>query len=95
MIIGTKKIKTEYTRKSKTGKLHSYSRYKNIVVLKCDSCNIIFEREQGKMNPKRIRSEFLHVCTNCNQKQFAQKVGVSSRKFWNTLADSDIDITKL
>lgn len=95
MIIKTLKVKTEYTRKSKSGKLHTYNRNKTIVVLKCDSCNAIFEREQGVMDPKRISNEFLHVCKECNQKQFAQKAGVSSRKFWNTLADSDIDITKL
>lgn len=95
MIIGTKKIKTEHTRNSKTGKVHTYKRNKTVIILKCDSCNTDFERDQGVMDPKRISNEFFHVCTNCNQKQFAQKAGANSRRFWNIPADSDIDITKL
>ena len=95
MIIKTRKIKTEHTRRSKSGKLHTYSKHKTVVVIKCDGCDAVFERDQGLMDPKRISNEFLHVCASCNQKQFAQKAGVSSRKFWNIPADSDIDITKL
>lgn len=95
MLVETRKIKTEYTRVSKNKKLHTYTRYKTVLVLCCDNCNTLFDREKGNMDCKRATKNFQHVCTNCNQKQFAQKVGVSSRKFWNTLADSDIDITKL
>lgn len=89
MIIETRKIKTTHTRKSKSGKEHTYSRYRTVVVLKCNSCNTTFERDRSLMDPKRISNEFLHVCANCNQKKFAQKAGVDSRKFWNTPADSD------
>ena len=95
MLIEIRKTKTEYTRKSKTGKTHAYSRYKTVVVLKCDSCDTLFERDRGLMDYKRINNEFQHVCSQCNQKQFAQKAGVDRRRFWNIPADSDIDISKL
>jgi len=89
MFIETRKIKTEFTRSSKNGKSHAYSRYKRVVVLQCDSCNTLFQRPQGSIDPKRISNEFLHVCTACNQKKFAQKVGVENRNFWNQSVDSD------
>jgi len=89
MFIETRRINTEYTRKSKTGKSHAYTRYKTLIVLKCDSCNTIFERAQGNMDPNRISNEFFHVCPNCNPKRFAQKIGVESRNFWNQSIDSD------
>ena len=90
-----RKIKTEYTRVSKNKKSHVYTRHRTVVVLKCDACNTLFEREQGLMDKKRISNDYQHVCPDCNPKQFAQKAGVVNRNFWNTPADSDIDITKL
>lgn len=95
MFITTKKIKTQYSRPSKFNKSHAYTRTKTILVLECDVCHSQFEREQGRMNPKRTSSEYYHVCPNCNPKQFAQKRGVERRKLWNLSADSDIDITKI
>lgn len=95
MFIKTKKVTREYTRSSKLEKSHIYTRTKTLVVLECDVCHNEFEREQGKMNPKRASSEYYHVCSNCNPKQFAQKRGVERRKLWNLSADSDIDITKI
>jgi len=89
MLIEIRKIKTKYTRASKAGKSHAYSRYKTVLLLKCDSCYTLFERDQGLMDPKRINNEFQHVCSNCNQKQFAQKIGVENRKFWSQSVDSD------
>jgi hypothetical protein len=89
MFIKIRKVKTEYTRKSKIGKSHIYSRYKTVIVFKCDSCNVMFERDSGHIDPKRINNEVTHVCKNCNQKQFAQKIGVENRNFWNQSVDSD------
>lgn len=94
MIIEIRKIKTEYTRLSKTGVVHTYYRNKTVVLLKCDSCYTVFERDQGAMDKKRITNNFYHVCPNCDSKRFAQKAGVESRKFWNIHVDSDIDISK-
>lgn len=92
MLVETRKIKTEYIRMSKNKKSHAYTRYKTICILRCDSCNTIFEREQGSMDRKRATNNYQHVCSGCNPKKFAQKVGVASRNFWNTPADSDVKI---
>jgi hypothetical protein len=92
MLVETRKIKVEYTRVSKNKKSHTYSRYKTVVVLKCDACNTLFERDKGSMDRKRISNEYQHVCTGCNSKQFAQKVGVGNRNFWNIPAGSDAKI---
>jgi rubredoxin len=95
MLMEIRKIKTEYTRASKNKKSHAYTRYKTVLVIRCDSCGTLFEREQGSMDRKRATNNFQHVCPNCNPKKFAQKVGVVNRNFWNIPADSDVDITKL
>ncbi len=84
-----------YVRKSKLGVEHSYSRIKTLAMLKCDVCNSTFEREQGKMDHRRVSKGYQHVCTNCNQNRFAQSRGVESRKLWNLPVDSDIKISKL
>ena len=92
MLVETRKIKTEYTRMSKNKKSHTYTRYKTVLVLCCDNCNTTFEREQGSMDRKRATTNYQHVCSKCNPKQFAQKVGVLNRNFWNTPAGSDTKI---
>jgi hypothetical protein len=90
MLIETKKITTEYTRVSKSNKLHTYTRTKTLVVIQCDNCQSLFEREQGKMSRQRISSNYYHVCSTCDSKRFAQKRGVERRKIWSLSADSDI-----
>jgi hypothetical protein len=95
MFLSTKKIVMHYIRKSRLGIEHSYSRTKTMSVLKCDGCNDIFEREQGKMDYRRASTGYQHVCTNCDQKQFAQSKGAESRRLWNLPVDSDIKINKL
>ena len=92
MIIETKKITTTYTRISKLKNAHSYSRIKTMVVIQCDNCQSLFEREQGSMDHKRLSNEYFHVCSNCNSKQFAQKKGVERRQLWNISVDSDLKI---
>ena len=87
--------KKEYTRKSKNGHIHTYYRNQSVAVLKCDSCNIEFERPVKKMDHRRLGSEYTHVCPNCNPKQFAQNKGVESRRFWNTTVDLEIEIDKI
>ena len=95
MIVEIKKIKTEYSRLSKSGKPHTYVRNKKVAVLRCDCCSAEFERAIGYMDKKRLNNNYKHVCSNCNPKQFAQTIGVKNRNFWNTPVDTDIDITKL
>ena len=92
MLISTKKITTTHTRTSKLQNTHSYSRVKTVAVLQCDNCQSLFERDQGQMNRRRVSTQYFHVCSNCNPKQFAQKKGVERRQFWNTSVDSDIKI---
>ena len=94
MLIETKKVTTEYTRASKFDKVHTYTRTKIIVVIQCDNCQCLFEREKGKMSKQRVSIDYYHVCQNCGPKRFAQKRGAERRKLWNLSADSDVDITK-
>ena len=89
MFIETKKVTAQYNRKSKSGIDHRYSRIKTLAVFRCDNCKSLFEREQGKMDHRRISNEYVHVCPNCNPKQFAQKQGVERRTLWNLPVDSD------
>jgi len=95
MLIQTKKVTTEYTRSSKLNKSHTYTRTKTIAVFRCDNCQSLFEREQGKMDRQRVSADYYHVCSNCNPKQFAQRRGVERRQLWKLSADSDIDISKI
>ncbi len=94
MLIRIEKVITEYTRLSNLKKSHTYTRVKTLVIIQCDSCHSLFEREQGKMSKKRVSLDYYHVCDACDPKRFAQSRGVERRKLWNLSADSDVDITK-
>jgi hypothetical protein len=95
MFILTHKVESTFVRFSKLGKEHFYTRDKTIALFRCDSCQEIFSREIGKVDPKRLNNNYYHVCATCNPKQFAQKKGVENRKFWSTSVDSDLDISKI
>jgi rubredoxin len=82
MIINTEYVTTEYTRISKLGYVHSYFRRKTIIVLRCDSCGLIFNREKGSIAPARVSNQVYHVCNNCDVKSFAQSKGVERRAVW-------------
>ena len=92
MFIETIKINSTYSRTSKLGITHTYLRTKTIVVFVCDNCTNKFDRNLGKMDYRRISNNYFHVCSKCNQKQFAQKKGVERRQFWDTSVDSDVKI---
>lgn len=89
MFVETKKVTAQYSRKSKSGVEHNYSRIKTLAVFRCDNCYIEFDRELGKMDHRRLNNNSVHVCPNCNPKQFAQKQGVERRALWNLPVDSD------
>ena len=89
MFIQIKKIVTKYTRSSKLKKSHAYTRTKTLVIFRCDSCQSLFERDQGKMDKQRLSNQYFHVCANCNPKQFAQQKGVENRRVWGLSADSE------
>jgi hypothetical protein len=84
-----------HERPSKLGKIHRYYRNVTVVVLRCDNCDLEFERERGSMNPKRINNNYFHVCENCDAKKFAQKRGVERKKVWTLTASSDLPVGKL
>jgi hypothetical protein len=88
-------IETTYTRKSKHGKNHTYSRKKRVVVFRCDNCNEIFSRFRESMDPKRISNNYFHCCKDCDSKRFAQHKGAERRTIWDRPASSLDDISKL
>jgi hypothetical protein len=83
MYVGSEFIKTSHYRTSKTGKVHAYLRRKTVIVFRCDSCQEVFRREKGKIDPKRLNNNFYHVCSNCDAKRFAQEKGVEARRIWD------------
>ena len=87
MFIKSIKVKTKYTRTSKLGLSHTYSKTKTLAVFQCDGCGSTFERPVAKMDPKRLNNEYSHVCTGCDSKRFAQKKGVERRRLWDTPID--------
>jgi NAD-dependent SIR2 family protein deacetylase len=88
-------VQTQHIRKSKLGVEHEYYRQKTVVVFRCDNCNEMFERERGRMDPKRLSNNYFHVCDCCDAKRFAQKRGVNRKQVWNLKASSDIPIGKI
>ena len=94
MFLMTKKVEAKYMRPSKLGQTHLYTRVKTLVVFLCDNCQDIFTRDLGKIDHRRLSNEFFHVCSNCNQKSFAQRKGVERRQLWKISVDSELDITK-
>ena len=95
MFIKEYKVETRHTRLSKNGQEHAYKRSKTYVILRCDNCDSEFQRERGKMDPKRLTNNYFHVCENCDAKVFAQKKGVERKQIWNMSASSDLPIGKL
>jgi hypothetical protein len=83
MYLGTEYTQTQHIRASKKGNYHSYFRKKRIVIFRCDSCQRIFKRDKGSVDPKRLNNNFYHVCGNCDAKKFAQEKGVEARKVWD------------
>ena len=87
MFIKTIKVTSEYTRTSKLGLSHAYSKTKTLALFLCDGCGLTFERPAAKMDPKRLNNEYSHVCSTCDSKRFAQKKGVERRRLWDTPID--------
>ena len=83
MYIGTEFVNTPHYRKSKYGTMHTYMRKKTVVVFRCDSCQGVFRRDKGAMDPKRLNNNYYHVCSDCDAKKFAQSKGVEARRVWD------------
>lgn len=95
MMLETRKITTTYSRNSKSGTRHEYYRVKTLLILKCDNCGRVFERDQSKVIPRRRSNSYFHVCDHCDSKRFAQRKGVERRRIWDKLASSTDDISKI
>ncbi len=94
MFLNKKTVVCEYTRTSKTGVVHSYTRKKTIAVLRCDSCDNVFERDLKHLQSKRLSNNYFHCCTNCDSKRFAQRKGVERKKIWDMPASIDWPVGK-
>ena len=77
-----------YKRESKLGMMHTFHRKNVIYVFKCDSCNDTFMRPKSKVDPARASNDYKHVCSYCDSKKFAQKVGVKMRHIYKLDASS-------
>jgi len=94
MYIGKEQVKTTYTRLSKSGKEHVYSRNKTVIVLCCDNCDVIFKRDLKKMDQKRLSDNYFHVCSECDAKRFAQRKGIERKKIWDMPASVELPVRK-
>ena len=57
-------------------------------MVKCDSCGVSFLRPRAKVDPVSASNDYEHVCSFCDTKKFAQKVGVKMRKIYRMDASS-------
>ena len=77
-----------HQRESKLGKVHNFKRRRSAYHFRCDACDKEFVRDKSKVTPARASNSVLHVCSGCDPKKFAQKIGVKMRKVWQMDASS-------
>ena len=95
MYIQEEKQQHRYTRNSKLGVNHEYTRICTVIIFGCDSCGVTFSRLKGTVSPKRLSNNYFHCCTSCNAKRFAQQKGVERRLIWDLPVSSTADISRL
>lgn len=83
-----------YSRSSKTGLEHQYTRKKTLAVFICDNCDRYFSRELKKINRKRLSNNYFHCCGDCDYRRFAQRKGVERKKIWDMPAGTDLPVSK-
>lgn len=49
-------------------------------------------RPRAKVDPNRASNDFKHVCSSCDSKRYAQKVGVKMRKIYKIDASSTLKL---
>jgi DNA-directed RNA polymerase subunit RPC12/RpoP len=84
-----------FSRISKTGKQHNYTRKITIVHFLCDNCGREFTRPRGSMDPKRLSNNYFHVCETCDSKKFAQRKSIERKRVWDLKASSSLPIGKI
>jgi hypothetical protein len=94
MFLRVETIETEHTRTSKNGMVHTYKRKKKTVILRCDNCDTVFERDLKKMQRKRLSNNYFHCCPGCDSKRFAQRKGIEKKKIWDMPASIDWPVGK-
>jgi len=94
MFVKTVEEKTKYTRVSKLGNIHEYTRTKTVAVFRCDNCNAEFRRDLKHMQKKRLSNNYFHCCSDCDCKRFAQRKGVEQKKIWDMPASLDLPVSK-
>lgn len=94
MYIKTEKRVVEYTRTSKLGHEHTYTRTKKVNLFRCDSCDELFYRDQKNIDPRRLSNNYFHCCSKCDAKRFAQRKGIEQKQIWDLPASSDLPVGK-
>jgi hypothetical protein len=94
MFLKTNIIKNQFTRISKCGQEHLYTRKKTLAVFRCDNCDVIFERDLKHIDRKRLSNNYFHCCSNCDSKRFAQRKGVEQKQIWNLPASTELPVGK-
>lgn len=94
MFLKTEIIKTTYSRKSKHGNEHLYTRSKTVAIFRCDNCEELFSRDLKHMDKKRLSNNYFHCCSDCDSKKFAQRKGVERKKIWDMPASLDWPVGK-
>ncbi len=77
-----------YKRESKLGMMHTFHRKNTVYVFRCDSCSETFMRPKSQVDPNRASNDYKHVCSTCDTKKYAQKIGVKMRKVYKIDASS-------
>lgn len=81
MFIKIQKVTRLFERKYKSGETASYNRSTNFVLLKCDNCGSLFERQVGNtIDRRRCNNNFSHYCSNCPTYVLAAKKGQITQK---------------
>jgi len=87
MIIGETREHTVYSR-WRNGRRELCNTTRKLYHLRCDSCGQEFYRHSKQFDTRSAA----HVCTNCNQKQFAQKQSSVLRQYnkWDASSSKPI-----
>jgi len=94
MFLETEIRENRYSRQSKSGLEHVYSRKKTVAIFRCDNCDNVFERDLKHVDRKRLSNNYFHCCGNCDAKRFAQRKGVERKKIWDMPASIDWPVGK-
>lgn len=94
MFLKTETQENQFTRRSKCGFEHTFTRSKIVALFRCDSCDENFSRDLKHMDRKRLSNNYFHCCANCDPKRFAQRKGVEQKKIWDLPASTELPVGK-